>query len=304
VKFFILFTLCLSLLLVTEAQDEPKAAQDASKDNLQPLQPLQPQSFSKDETDDPVVLIKTSKGDIYVELFTKEAPETVKIFTELAEGTKEFTDVKTNEKVKRPFYDGLIFHRVIKNFMIQGGCPKGDGTGGIGYEFADEINANQLGLDKLKAFDEKNGPHHYLLVRSRTDFENTIMRPLIYKLGIKNAEEYKKRLPEIRQIFSTLTVKQCYENLGYQYNDNLKSHFPLRGVIAMANGGPNTNGSQFFINLKDTPWLQGKHTVFGKVVKGMEIVDAIGEVAVDQVANKPQEDVKIISIRLWQPDKK
>ena len=79
-------------------------------------------------------------------------------------------------------------------------------------------------------------------------------------------------------------MKECYENIGYEYNDELKSHFPKRGVIAMANSGPNTNGSQFFINLVDTPWLMGKHTVFGRVIKGMEVVDKIGEVAVDNMS--------------------
>lgn len=300
-KLCIAMLLCLSLLAFAQAQQESKdnvQAPVVAKDNAQAPE------LNKENADDPVVVIKTSKGDIYIELFAQEAPITVESFTQLAEGTREFTDSKSQQKMKRPFYDGLIFHRVIKDFMIQGGCPRGDGTGGPGYDFADEINANQLGLDKLKAFDEKNGPHPYLLIRSQADFNNVMLRPLIYKLGIKNVEEYKKRVGEIKQMLDNLTVKECYENLGYQYNDKLKSHLPVRGMIAMANSGPNTNGSQFFINLQDTPWLQGKHTVFGKVIKGMEVVDAIGAVAVDAESSKPQEDVKIISVRLWQADKK
>ena len=94
-----------------------------------------------------------------------------------------------------------------------------------------------------------------------------------------------------------MTLKECYENQGYRYSTTLKSRPPTRGVLAMANSGPNTNGSQFFINLVDTPWLTGKHTVFGKVIKGMDVVDEIGGVEVGERA-KPLKDVKILSIRL------
>lgn len=172
----------------------------------------------------PVCLIRTSMGDIHVELFADETPETVKNFIDLAEGKREFKDPGTGQMVKRPFYDNLIFHRVIKNFMIQGGCPLGTGTGGPGYRFEDEINSGE--------------------------------RP---------------------------------------------SHHPLRGVIAMANSGPNTNGSQFFINLVDTPWLAGKHTVFGRVVEGMAVVDKIGSVAVGN-GSRPKKDVVILSIRKLETD--
>ncbi len=161
------------------------------------------------------MLIKTNHGDIYVELFRDEAPITVKNFIELAEGRRDFIDPKTGQKAKRPFYDGLIFHRVIKDFMLQGGCPKGTGTGGPGYQFEDEFSAKA----------------------------------------------------------------------------------PVRGALAMATSGPNTNGSQFFINLIDTPWLMGKHTVFGQVIKGMDVVDEIGVVPVG-AGDKPIEDVTILSIRV------
>ena len=117
-------------------------------------------------------------------------------------------------------------------------------------------------------------------------------------MGINSKEDFEKRKNEIEQRLSQLTLKDCYENMGYQYNDNLKSHPPNRGVIAMANSGPNTNGSQFFINLVDTPWLSGKHTVFGKVIKGMDGVDKIGSVPVNP-NNRPQKDVKILAIRLY-----
>jgi len=245
----------------------------------------------------PVCIVKTSSGDILLELFAGEAPETVKNFIALAEGRKEYTDPNTRVKVKKPFYDNLIFHRVIKDFMLQGGCPKGDGTGGPGYTFDDEINAIALGLDKIKAFQPDGTWHPSLMVRSREDISRMVVMPLARKMGIASQEQFQARIQEVQQKVSELSLKDCYENLGYRYNDTLKSTPPKRGVIAMANSGPNSNGSQFFINLVDTPWLAGKHTVFGKVIQGMEVVDKIAEVPVDE-HSKPQKTVRILSIRL------
>jgi peptidyl-prolyl cis-trans isomerase A (cyclophilin A) len=152
----------------------------------------------------------TNHGTIICQLFEKEAPETVANFIGLAEGTKEWIDPKTGGKVKRPFYDGTIFHRVIPDFMIQGGDPTGTGRGGPGYRFKDEI-VKELTFD----------------------------RP---------------------------------------------------GRLAMANAGPNTNGSQFFITHKETPWLNGRHTIFGQVVKGQEVVNEIGKVKKGP-GDKPIEEV-------------
>ena len=138
---------------------------------------------------------QTSMGDFTARLFEKEAPQTVANFIGLATGTKEFTDPKTGAKVQRPFFDGLTFHRVIPEFMIQGGCPLGTGTGGPGYRFADEF--------------------HPELNHSRP------------------------------------------------------------GMLSMANAGPGTNGSQFFVTVAPTSWLDRKHSVFGEVVQGYAVVEAI-----------------------------
>jgi peptidyl-prolyl cis-trans isomerase A (cyclophilin A) len=153
---------------------------------------------------------KTSMGEIVVQLFEDKAPKTVANFVELATGTKEWTDPKTKEKVKRPLYNGLIFHRVIPDFMIQGGDPLGNGTGGPGYRFEDEFT------------------------------------------------------PELRH--------------------------SKPGILSMANAGPNTNGSQFFITTKATPWLDGRHSVFGEVVKGQNVVDAIANAPRDG-RDRPIKDV-------------
>jgi len=248
------------------------------------------------EKKNPMCIIQTSMGNIEVELFQNDAPKTVANFIGLAEGTKEFTDEKTGKKAKKPFYDGLIFHRVIKGFMLQAGCPQGNGRGGPGYSFADEINAVALGLDQLKAIDPKKGPHPFLMIRSQADYHRMLVTPLFQSLGITSQEELDKRKEEVAARLKSLTLKEAYENMGYSYSDKGSPHHPVRGSLAMANSGPNTNGSQFFINLADTNWLTGKHTVFGKVIKGMDVVDKIGAVNVD-TGHKPVEDIKNISIR-------
>lgn len=246
---------------------------------------------------DPVVTIKTSMGKIVVRLFAQDAPRTVENFIALAEGNKEFTDPATGQAVQRRYYDNLIFHRVMKDFMIQGGCPLGTGYGSPGYTFDDEINADSLGLDKIKVFDPEKGPHPWLLCGTQEEFVRKVMVPLYEKMGIQSQKELNDRIDEMRKLLFKLTLKDAYINSGYRYRTDITSHPPTRGVIAMANTGPNTNGSQFFINLVDTPWLTGKHTVFGVVTSGMDVVDHIGSVAVDPETNKPREDVVILSIR-------
>lgn len=244
----------------------------------------------------PAVVISTSQGDIEAELFSDQAPETVANFLGLAEGTKEFTDPKSGEKVKRPFYDGLVFHRVIKNFMLQGGCPLGTGTGDPGYKFKDEISATSLGLDKEKAVELTGQPNPALGIRSQADAQRMLLGPVFRKLNINSQADLDQKKKEVQEALDKLTVAEVFEAQGYKYDNTLTSTPPVRGVLAMANSGPGTNGSQFFINQVDTPWLRGKHTVFGKVTKGMDIVDKIAEVPVGP-GSKPLEPVIIKSIR-------
>ncbi len=162
-------------------------------------------------------IFHTSKGDITCVLFEKESPKTIDNFVGLANGTKEWTDPKTGKKVKKRFYDGLIFHRVIPNFMIQGGDPEGTGRGGPGYRFEDEFH------------------------------------------------------PDLK--------------------------FDKPGKLAMANAGPNTNGSQFFITTVPTPWLNNKHTIFGQVIEGQDVVAKIEGVKRGR-GDKPLEDVVIQKLEI------
>jgi peptidyl-prolyl cis-trans isomerase A (cyclophilin A) len=162
-------------------------------------------------------IFETSLGNIVIKLLDKEAPKTVENFVGLAEGTKEFTNEKTGKKEKRPFYHGLIFHRVIPDFMIQGGCPHGSGMGGPGYTFADE------------------------------------------------------------------------------FHPSLKHSKP--GKLSMANSGPNTNGSQFFITVAPTPWLDNRHTIFGEVVEGQDVANMISTVPRDR-GDRPNTPVTINHLKI------
>jgi len=256
--------------------------------------------LSAAESKNPVVTMVTNHGNVTIELFEKSAPETVRNFIGLAEGTKEFTDA-SGKKLTKPFYDGLIFHRVIDGFMIQGGCPLGTGRGKPGFKFNDEINADSLGLQKMKVFNEAKALHEYLSIYPPQQVQQMIAKPIFEKLGITTQEQLQAKQKELQEELqkstTTLTIKELYQGLGYQYDDKLTS-FPMKtGFLAMANSGPNTNGCQFYINLKDNRYLDGKHTVFGKVIEGMDVVEKIAKVK-KGARDKPEEPVKIVSIRL------
>ena len=165
--------------------------------------------------------LNTSQGPIKVRLFPDQAPKTVRNFVELAEGSRKWTDPRSGAQTSDPLYDGTIFHRVIPDFMVQGGDPLGTGTGGPGYKFGDEIHPDL-------AFD----------------------RPYL---------------------------------------------------LAMANAGPGTNGSQFFITVAATPWLTGKHTIFGEVTEGADIVQAISQASTDR-RDRPSQDVVLESVVIEQSD--
>jgi len=163
-------------------------------------------------------IFETSEGNIVCRLFDKDAPKTVQNFTDLAEGKRDWSDRVSGKKGPGPLYDGTIFHRVIPNFMVQAGDPSGTGTGGPGYQFADET---------------KGSPHK----------------------------------------------------------------FDKAGKLAMANAGPNTNGSQFFITVAATDWLTGNHTIFGEVVEGQDVVDKITKVPRNR-QDRPNKDVVLNKVKI------
>jgi cyclophilin family peptidyl-prolyl cis-trans isomerase len=215
------------------------------------------------------------------------APKTVANFTGLAMGTKEWKDPNSGEMKKEPFYDGLTFHRVIDDFMIQGGCPKGDGTSGPGYTFEDECYelgeelkgqipneeaALQIFQDVLIPYFQSNAaPDSALITIVEQCQEQQSGRPMM----VHPVEWYKEKTGYTESLHArgTLKAKVAY------------------GTICMANAGPNTNGSQFFIVTKKAgaDWLDGKHTVFGKVLTGMDVVHKI---------EKKGNGVKIESVRV------
>lgn len=230
-------------------------------------------------------VLETTQGNLVLELFDKDAPQTVQNFIDLAQGEKEFT-LRNGQPQKRPYYDGLVFHRVIENFMIQGGCPYGDGSGTPGYKFADEINARSLGLDK-----EKIGQVPY--------YTNYLQRYIIQELGIRSQREFEDRREELESNLEkakNLSVMEVLYRLGYRYNEVVKSHRAVKGSLAMANAGPNSNGSQFFINQVDTPHLDGLHTVFGHLVSGEDVVDRIVAVSGKGGPSAPKVTIRKVSV--------
>lgn len=207
--------------------------------------------------------IETSKGDIEVDLFEDRAPVTVNNFVVLSEDN---------------FYDDLLFHRVVEGFVIQGGDPEGDGTGGPGYSFKDEINAEDLGLDDIQVKDASFLSQLYSPYNAATS-------------GYAPNSLKDHQFDSLAEFYSDV--------IGYEYDSSLDSEPFAPGVIAMANSGPSTNGSQFFITVgnSQTGSLNGRHTVFGKVLDGMDVVDSISEVLVNQ-SNKPVDDVTIERITI------
>jgi cyclophilin family peptidyl-prolyl cis-trans isomerase len=247
----------------------------------------------------PRALIKTSHGDITVELWPEVAPKTVESFLALADGKGAMVDNRTGKtvEIRKPFYDGLTFHRVIKGFMLQGGCPKGNGTGDAGYWFDDELNAKVLGLDKQMVI-ANNRVHPWVQGMGPAYWQQQVLIPVFKLVGVSPTDraEQQRRQPEIVKKLQSMTLKALYELQGYKYSDTLPSKPPKTFSLAMANSGPNTNGSQFFINLGETPHLTGRHTVFGHVVAGQDVAKKIGDVKVGPGA-KPVKPVTIISIR-------
>ena len=240
---------------------------------------------------------QTSKGLIVVKLFADKTPKTVENFVGLATGEKTWK-TRGGEEKNEPFYDGLIFHRVINDFMIQGGCPEGTGMGGPGYRFEDETYARgELLTGEIT--DEQT---------AALIFES-VMIPALQELQTTGGANdtltnLYQELAKVQSLTPLVgkTVEEIAEAAGHSEPIYGRGELIDRvrfGTLCMANSGPNTNGSQFFIVTKTggTPWLDGKHTVFGEVIEGIEVADAIQKVETG-AQDKPLEDVVIESISI------
>jgi cyclophilin family peptidyl-prolyl cis-trans isomerase len=248
----------------------------------------------------PLMLMRTSRGDIYLELFPQAAPRNVANFIALAEARVPLFDIATTSTVTPYYYDGLTFHRILRNYLVQAGAPRAPNAPVPEYLVEDEINARQFGLHEQKVLDPFGKPHPWLNLADNADFQREILVPLYRIMGISSPEAVSARQFEIHDALQSMSLRQAYENQGYRYNDRLVSRDPLRGSVAMTGTGPNTNAAEFFITLVDAPWLAGKATIIGRVVEGMEIVDRIDQAAVlrgDTTAATPTTATMIFDLR-------
>jgi cyclophilin family peptidyl-prolyl cis-trans isomerase len=227
----------------------------------------------------PLLLMRTSRGEIFMELFPESAPRNVANFIALAQAQVPMFDVTTESMVQPNYYDGMTFHRVLKNYLIQAGAPRQPGAPVPEYKLDDEINARQFGLHEIKVLDALGKPHDWLNLKNNEDFQHEVLVPLYRQLEIRSPEALETRQFAVHDALQDMTLMQAYQNQGYRYNDRLISRAPLRGSVAMAGSSPNTNNAEFFITMIDAPWLVGKATIIGHVVEGLDIVDRINQSA-------------------------
>jgi cyclophilin family peptidyl-prolyl cis-trans isomerase len=237
--------------------------------------------LSMEDSQNPLVRISTSQGEIYLELFPLEAPSNVENFIALAEGEKEFTNQDTGAPIQARYYNGMRFHRVVPGFIIQAGSPAYNPLGLQVNLVDDEINANALGLNRISALNTDGSFADVLNIQSKLGFHEAILTPLYSQRNITDIEAALSRQYQILETLQNLSVKSVYENQGYRYDDSLQSRPIERGTVALANSGPDSNGPEFFISLAAAEWLSGKYTVIGKVVEGQEVMDSIGNTAID-----------------------
>ena len=228
-----------------------------------------------------LVRISTSQGEMFLELFPLEAPNNVENFIALADGEKEFTNQSTGEPIQARYYNGMRFHRAVPGFIIQAGSPVNNPLGLQVNLLNDEINANALGLDQIPALNPDGSFADVLNIESKQDFHEEILTPLYAQQNITDVEAILNRQYQVLEILQGLSVKSVYENQGYRYDDSLPSRPIERGTVAVANSGPDSNGPEFFISLTTAEWLSGKYTVIGKVIEGQEVMDSIGNTAID-----------------------
>jgi len=223
----------------------------------------------------PLVLITTGDGAIYVEMLTGEAPRNVANFLALAEGDIEIFDSAANRSFSPNYYDGMIFHRIVPDLLIQGGSPARNVFGFPGQPLSDEINADALGLDRMPAVLPDGSFNPLLQIEDRHTLEETVLIPLYRAMGIDSNSDMAQRQFEIDERLRSLSIKDVYQNQGYRFTDRFTTRPITRGTLALANDGPDRNGPEFFISVTTADWLNGRYTVIGRVVEGMDVVDYI-----------------------------
>lgn len=237
---------------------------------------------SMEDPANPLVVVNTGRGTIFLELFPAEAPQNVTNFLALAEGQVEILDRETGQAFMPRYYDGMSFHRVIPGLLIQAGSPALNVFGPPARHLADEINADSLGLDRMPVVLPDGSFTPVLGIGNRQDLEETLLLPLYRAMNIQDNETVGRRQFEIDQRLRSMTVKQAYQNLGYVFNQRYTSRPITRGVVGLANSGPDTNGPEFFVAVSEAKWLDGRYTVIGRVVEGMNVVDIINQSALDE----------------------
>ncbi len=244
----------------------------------------------------PLLQLTTTQGTIFIELFPTEAPNNVENFIALADGEVEIFDPVSETAFRPRYFDGIQFHHVVPGFLIQAGPPLHNPLGAPQKVLKDEINADTLGLGSQTALSTNGVFNELLNIGNRINFEELILKPLYKKMNIASELELQKKQYEVLEILENLSVKEVYENQGFRFTTDHPTRAISRGIVALANQGPDSNEAAFFITLGDSPWLTGKHTVIGKVIEGMEVVDAIGEQPIDPLRS-PQLSTVIYSIR-------
>ena len=237
--------------------------------------------LAMEDPQNPLIRISTSQGEIYLELFPFEAPRNVENFIALAEAEKEFTNPDTGELIQARYYNGMRFHRVVPGFVIQAGSPVYNPLGVQVTLLNDEINADALGLDQISALNPDGSFADVLNIESRSDFHEDILTPLYAQRNITDVEAAVNSQYQVLKALQNLSIKAVYENQGYRYDDSRTSRPIERGTVALANSGPDSNGPEFFISLTAAASLSGKYTVIGEVVEGQEVMDRIGNTAIE-----------------------
>ena len=252
--------------------------------------------LAMEDSSNPLMLVSTSAGPIYIEMLPAEAPENVARFIEFTVGEVPLTETDSTLTASPRYYNGSQFHRVIPNFIIQAGSPEHNAHGRPRDYLADEINASALGLDRLPVILQAGEINPILNTDSQQEFASRVLEPLYRQLGIDSPEQLETEESAIIDALQSLTVMRLYEYEGYRYQNRYPTRAITRGIVALANDGPNRNGPEFFISLSDAPWLDGRYTVIGRVVEGMETADDIGDKPVQPV-NPDPESTRIYSIR-------